>query len=158
MPEPNIRSEESPADPQIVAMADPQVAAMADPQVAVPDPQVAAMADPQIVAMADPQVAASADPQVAASADPNLAVTVKCVLNEETRTRIINAPLDATFRFIRKSVGILFNGDGCVLLMNGNIVDDSQKLLDAEFQKYACIIAINAMDHAKSYERYMNMC
>jgi hypothetical protein len=42
--------------------------------------------------------------------------------------------------------------------MNGNIVDDSQKLLDAEFQKYACVIAINAMDHAKSFERYMNMC
>jgi hypothetical protein len=149
MPEPNIKSEESPADSQIVAMADSQVATMADLQVAAADPQIAASADPQV---------AAADPQVAASDDPVLAVAVKCVLNNETRTRIIDAPPDATFRYVRKSVGILFNGDGCVLLMNGNIVDDSQKLLDAEFQKYACIIAINAMDHAKSFERYMNMC
>lgn len=90
-------------------------------------------------------------------AEPMMSVFVKCVLPDRVQECILSAPITETFRGIRKMVEHWFNGDGCVLLMNSNIVNGAQKLIDAEFQKYDAIIAINALEHARALERHLNM-
>lgn len=89
-------------------------------------------------------------------AQTNMTVQVQCILPSEARYTILSVPTNATFRNIRKQVEHLFNGDGCVLVFNGIIADESMTLLDAKFQKHPYIIAMNAMVHAKSLELHLN--
>ena len=85
-----------------------------------------------------------------------MTVQVQCLLRSKARYVILSVPTNATFRDIRKQVENLFNGDGCVLVFNGIIADESMTLLGAEFQKHPHIIAMNAMVHAKSLELHLN--
>lgn len=91
------------------------------------------------------------------TSEPTMTVFVKCALPDGVCCVILGVSIESTFRNIRKMVEDRFNGDGCVLLMNGNIANGSQKLIDAEFQKYDAIIAINALEHARALERHLNM-
>ena len=90
-------------------------------------------------------------------AEPTMTVFVKCALPDGVCCVILGVSIESTFRDIRKMVEDRFNGDGCVLLMNSNIMNGTQKLIDAEFQKYDAIIAINALEHARALERHLNM-
>ena len=81
-------------------------------------------------------------------------VQVTCVM-PEVRHLILSVPNDATFRDIRKKVNSILK-DEYVLVFNGVIAENDIKLIDAEFQKYPPIIAMNAMVHAKSLELHLN--
>ena len=89
-------------------------------------------------------------------AQTNMTVQVQCIFPSKAQCTILSVPTNATFRDIRKQVENLFNGDGCVLVFNGIIADESMTLLGAEFQKHPHIIAMNAMVHAKSLELHLN--
>jgi hypothetical protein len=85
---------------------------------------------------------------------PDLVVQVTCVM-PKVRHLILSVPNDATFHVIRKKVNSILK-DEYVLVFNGVIAEYIMKLIDAEFQKYPPIIAMNAMVHAKSLELHLN--
>jgi|LakMenE01Jun11ns_1017448.scaffolds.fasta_scaffold9698423_3 hypothetical protein len=87
--------------------------------------------------------------------DKTMIVQVTCV-TPEVQHVILSVPNDATFRDIRKKVNSILK-DEYVLVFNGVIAENDIKLIDAEFQKYPPIIAMNAMVHAKSLELHLNM-
>ena len=51
-------------------------------------------------------------------------------------------PFDATFMDVHNLIQPMFGNEGCVLLLNSNVVDINQTLIDAKYHHYACIVAM----------------
>ena len=70
-------------------------------------------------------------------------VTVRVHTSKSTKYIILpDLPFDATFMDVYNRIQPMFGNEGCVLLLNSNVVDINQKLIDAKCHHYACIIAM----------------